>query len=290
MQLQQGEYQQATRSFSTLIGTQPQSNLVPYALLRRAVAYSNQQQYNQAEQDYKKILDEYMAHSTANSAILGLQEVTSQSGSGDFSRYLAKYKEANPEDANVASIEYESAKNLYFSQQYDRAIQQLQSFVETYPDNANVPEANYYIGESYYRSGQVDKALDMYYTLTTVENHPQSQRIMQRIAELESSQQNYANAVTYFQKLAQTARSKKQQYNAWQGLMTSYYQLAQQNPDLLDSVDYYAREILEKANISTNAANQASLYQGRAAYEQGNLDQAEPILSELVGEAPDENG
>ena len=291
LQVQQGEYQQATRSFSTLLETQPQSNLVPYALLRRAVAYSNQQQYRQAEQDYKKILDEYMAHSTANSAILGLQEVTSQSGnSGDFSRYLAKYKEANPEDANVASIEYESAKNLYFSQQYDLAIQQLQSFVETYPDNATVHEANYYIGESYYRSGQVDKALDMYYSLTTVENHPQNQRIMQRIAELESSQQNYANAVTYFQKLAQTARSKKQQYNAWQGLMTSYYQLAQQNPDLLDSVDYYAQEILEKANISTNAANQASLYRGRAAYEQGNLDQAEPILTELVGEAPDENG
>ncbi|WKN41955.1 tetratricopeptide repeat protein [Tunicatimonas pelagia] len=290
LQLQQGDYQQATQSFGSLVETQPQSNLVPYALLQRALAYSNQQQYRQAEQDYKKILDNYMAHSTANSAILGLQEVTAQSGSTDFPRYLAQYKEANPEDANVASIEYESAKNLYFSQKYDQAIQQLQSFIETYPDNANVPEANYYTGESYYRLGRLDEALDIYYALTTVENHPQNQRIMQRIAELESSQQNYANAVTYFQKLAQTARSKKQQYNAWQGLMTSYYQLAQENANLLDSVDYYAQQILERANVSTNAANQASLYRGRAAYEQGNLDQAEPILTELASVTPDENG
>ena len=290
LQLQEGDYQSATQSFGTLLDTQPQSNLVPYALLRRALAYSNQQRYGQAEQDYKRILDNYMAHPTANSAILGLQEVTAQSGSADFPRYLAQYKEANPENANVASIEYESAKSLYFSQKYDQAIQQLQSFVETYPDNANVPEANYYTGESYYRSGKLDEALDIYYSLTTVENHPQNQRIMQRIAELESSQQNYANAVTYFQKLAQTARSKKQQYNAWQGLMTSYYQLAQGNTSLLDSVDYYAQQILERANVSTNAANQASLYRGRVAYEQGNLDEAEPILVELANVAPDENG
>ncbi|MGB3589721.1 MAG: tetratricopeptide repeat protein, partial [Tunicatimonas sp.] len=290
LQLQQGDYQSATQSFGILLDTQPQSNLAPYALLRRALAYSNQQQYRQAEQDYKTILDDYMAHPTANSAILGLQEVTAQSGSTDFSRYLAQYKEANPEDANVASIEYESAKGLYFSQKYDQAIQQLQSFVATYSDNANVPEANYYIGESYYRLEQLDEALDVYYSLTTVENHPQNQRIMQRIAELESSQQNYANAVTYFQKLSQTARSKKQQYNAWQGLMTSYYQLAQENSSLLDSVDYYAQQILERANISANAANQANLYRGRVAYEQGNLDQAEPILSELANTAPDENG
>ncbi|MEM6842413.1 MAG: tetratricopeptide repeat protein [Bacteroidota bacterium] len=291
LQMQQGNYPQATQTFTQLLDSQPQSNLTPYALLRRAVAYSNQQQYQQAERDYERILDEYMAHSTANSAILGLQEVTAQSGnSADFSRYLAKYKEANPEDANVASIEYESAKNLYFSQQYDAAISRLTVFVGTYPDDANVPEANYYIGESYYRSGRVEEALDVYYALTTVENHPQNQRIMQRIAELESSQQNYANAVTYFQRLAQTARSKKQQYNAWQGLMASYYQLAQQNPDLLDSVDFYAQEILEKANVSTNAANQASLYRGRVAYQQGKLDEAEPILGGLVASAPDENG
>lgn len=290
LQLQQGDYANAIQTFGTLLDTQPQSNLVPYALLRRALAYSNQQQYRQAEQDYKNILDNYMAHSTANSAILGLQETSTQSGSGDFSRYLARYKQANPEDANVASIEYESAKNLYFSQKYEQAVQQLQTFIEAYPDNANVPEANYYIGEAYYRSGKSEEALDVYYSLTTVDNHPQDQRIMQRIAELESSQQNYANAVTYFQKLSQTARTKKQQYNAWQGLMTSYYQLAQDNPSLLDSVDYYAQQILERANVSANAVNQASLYRGRVAYEQGDLDQAEPILEQLANRVPDENG
>ncbi|MEM9671158.1 MAG: tetratricopeptide repeat protein [Bacteroidota bacterium] len=291
LQLQQGDYRNAIQGFTALLENQSQSVLAPYALLRRAVAYSNQQQYREAEQDYKRILDEYMSHPTANSAILGLQEVTTLSGSSSsFSAYLTKYKEANPEDANVAGIEYESAKNLYFSQQYTQAIQQLQKFADTYPDNTNTPEARYYIGESYYRLGRIEEALETYYALTAVPNHPQIQRIMQRIAELEQSQANYANAVTYFQRLAQSARTTKQRYNAWQGLMTSYYELARENPLLLDSVDYYAQQILEKANVSTNAANQASLFRGRAAYEQGNLGQAEQVLAELAQSAPDENG
>ena len=291
LQLQEGDYDASIQNFTQLVQTQSQSNLVPYALLRRALAYSNQQKYNQAGDDYQRILDDFITHPTANSAILGLQEVSAQSGgSANFSRYLTKYKEANPEDANVASIEYESAKNLYFSQQYDQAINQLQSFIDTYPDNVNAPEAQYYIGESYYRSKRTNEALEVYYSLDAQANHPQAERIVQRIAELEQLQRNFPNAVTYFQQLAKLARNKKQQYNAWQGLMTSYYELSRENPSLLDSVDYYAQQIVEKANVSANATSQANLYRGKAAYEQGDLEKGQQFLSETVAASTDVNG
>ena len=136
LNFEQGNYDAAVSGFSQLIKTYPQSNLAPYGLLRRALAYSNQKNYRGASQDYKKILDSYGTHKTANSALLGLQEVSRQTGGTDeFSTYLARYKEANPENENVASIEYESAKNLYFSQDYNNAIEQLNNFINNYPNS-----------------------------------------------------------------------------------------------------------------------------------------------------------
>ena len=291
LNFEQRNYDNAIAGFTQLINTQSQSNLVPYALLRRALAYSNKNQYQQASADYKRILDQYAAHKTANSALLGLQEVSGQLGNRDeFASYLSKYKQANPENANVANIEFESARNLYFEQDYDNAIQQLNAFINNYPNNGNVDEARYYIGESYYRSDRADQALQVLYEIEANGKYPRMSRVVQRIAELEQAQGSLANAVTYYQKLANLASNKKEQYNAWSGLMTTYYSLSDNNKSLLDSVSKYAQLIVEKANVSANAVNQALLYQGKAAYEQGNLEKAKEYFTQTVQAAKDVNG
>ena len=291
LSFEQGNYDAAITGFSQLIKTYTQSNLVPYALLRRALAYSNKKEYQAASQDYKKILDDYGTHKTANSALLGLQEVSAQTGgSGEFATYLARYKEANPENENVANIEYETAKNLYFSQNYDAAIERLNDFINNYPGNANVDEARYYIAESYYRAERNEQALEVFYQIEANGKYPRMSRIVQRIAELERANGSLPNAITYYQKLARQARNKKEQYTAWSGLMSAYYNLAQTNRSVLDSVDKYANLIIERANVSANAVNQALLYRGKAAYEQGNLAEAREQFTRTVAAAKDENG
>ena len=291
LNFEQTNYDAAINGFTQLIKTYPQSNLVPYALLRRALAYSNQNNYRAASQDYKAILDSYGTHKTANSALLGLQEVSRQTGNtSEFSTYLARYKEANPENENVASIEYESAKNLYFSQDYNNAIEQLNDFINNYPNHPSVDEARYYIGESYYRAERPEQALEVFYEVEANGRYPRMSRVVQRIAELEQADGNEANAITYYQKLANQARNKKEQYAAWSGLMSAYYRLAQSNPTMLDSVDKYAELIIERGNVSANAVNQALLFQGKAAYEQDDLERAKALFERTVAAAQDENG
>ncbi len=287
-----GNYQAAINGFSRLIRTNNQSILVPYAYLRRALAYTNMQQYSQASADYKEIIRSYTGHSTANSALLGLQEVQSLSGQGedDFPEYLAIFKAANPENKELANIEFESAKNLYFTQKYQAAVQRLEEFIDNYPDNVNVDEARYYIAESYYRSDQIEKALRQFYQIAEQGTSSRLNRALQRIAELEQVQDNHAQAIQYFRRLAKIARNKREQFNAWSGMMTSYYALGQQNGQMLDSVDYYANLILEKGNVSAAAENMAMLYQGKAAYERENYDKAIDSFLKTLNSAKDEYG
>ena len=65
---------------------------------------------DQAEQDYKKILDSYITSNAANSALLGLQNTFKLNNKDlEFESYLTRYKEAHPENQTLENIELESA-------------------------------------------------------------------------------------------------------------------------------------------------------------------------------------
>lgn len=289
---QEGNYKEAVAGFTQLIRNSSNSNLVPYALLRRALAYTNQKQYAQATTDYKKILDDYISHQTANSALLGLQETISLGGgdTNELNEYIARYRKANPDDKNLANIEFESAKNVYFSQKYDLAVESLQEFIANYPDNANVDEAKFYIGESFYRANQIDRALEVYYEIAEKGTSARLSRAIHRIAELEQSKGNYQEAITYYNRLENLARNKREQFEAWSGLMTSYFELGKNNEAQLDSVEKYADLILEKGNVSARAGNMALLYKGKASFERENYDKAIDDFLKTLNSAKDVYG
>lgn len=112
-----------------------------------------------------------------------------------------------------------------------------------------------------------------------------SSRVTARIAELQYRLGNYQQAVPVFQQLAREASTKKDQYNAWSGLMESYYMLAR-----YDSSDLYANLILEKGNVSAGAQNKASLFLGKAAMARGDYELAKDEFLNTLNTAQDEYG
>jgi len=104
-----------------------------------------------------------------------------------------------------------------------------------------------------------------------------------RLAVLHTNLGEYPTAKNYYLRLNAIARNKKEEYNAWSGLMQSYYELEQ-----YDSVQYFARMILDKGSVSTNAQTQASLFLGKAIESQGNKGGAVDHYLNTVNTATDE--
>jgi TolA-binding protein len=286
LDFEQGKYESAVSLFSRLIQNKSQSTYVPYALQRRALANANLNKYDNSIADYKRILNEYATHSVANGALLGLQEaLTNQGKSDQFGPYLASYKKANPDNQALESIEFESAKNLYFSQKYERAIEGFNEYVRNYPGSSFKNESQFYIAESYYRLNEANKALEFYYDVIKQPSSPQATRSIQRIAELESRNKRYPEAIKFYHQLANRAQNKKEQYNAWAGLMESHFML-----NKYDSAEFYANTILERGNVNANAQNNALLYLGKSAYAKGELDEAVDHFLNALNTAKDENG
>lgn len=280
-----GDYAKAVEQFKEMLQKVPQSNLVPFALSKRAIAYFNLSQYELALVDYRNILQNYMSHPTANGALLGLQEIYAiQNIEGDFDEFLLAYKKANPNDRDVSNIEYDAAKSLYFNQSYEKAGLAFKNFIENYPDNAKVAEARYYMADAYYRKGAYNEALPIFNEVIASSNSIFRKRAVQKVADIELNNANYDKAEAFYKQLLKLAENPRDQYNAWSGLLT----IAEQR-NAYDEIINYSDLIINKGNVNTKALTEAYVSKGLAYFNQGKYDLALKPFELAIATAEDEN-
>ncbi|WP_295495480.1 tetratricopeptide repeat protein, partial [uncultured Ralstonia sp.] len=305
-----GNNEDAITGFSRLIKVKPGSPFVPYALLKRGIAQENLQKYDKAIADYKKIIDNHTSHKIARDAISSLQQALTSAGkSENFDDYLAKFKQANPNSEALESIEFETAKALYYNQKYEEAISSFTNYLNNFPavariGNPSMPanptmyyyDSKYYLAESYYRlaveieqkdssgyGAAYNNALRYYKEVVDDNKSDYVNKSIYRIAGLEYKNHSYKSAIKYYDQLLEKASNKKQQFNAWTGLMLSYYGLSK-----FDKVEMYANEILSRGNASNR--NKAMLYLGKAAYASGDHLKATDEFVNTLNTAKDANG
>jgi TolA-binding protein len=283
---EQGKYGNAAAGFSRVIDGSKTSAFLPYAYAKRAASYYNLKDYNKTAADYIYVIEHYTTHPAADGVLVSLQEALNLANrSGEFDKYLGLVKSANPDAKGLESVQYESAKNTYFSQDYQRAITRLQDYMAAYPESPRIVEAKYYIAESYYRLKDYSGALKIYKDIGNDNEFQMINKVVARISELEFQAGTYENAIPAYMRLAAISTSKKDLYTAWSGLMESHYLLSQ-----YDSADKYANLIIEKGNINAGAVNKASLYLGKTAMARGDYETAKDEFLNTVNSAQDEYG
>lgn len=284
--IEQGEYAQAIEGLSQLIKTESSSAYVPYSYARRAASYFNTKAYAQTIDDYSMLLRLYPSHPLAQEVLLPLQEALDLAGrSSEFESYLASVKKANPDNKGLESLEFETAKKMYFNEQYEKAIGALQAFSVAYPLSTFSLEGSYYVAESYYRLRKWDQAATVYEDLKKSPTFLYAGRVAARLADVKFKLGRYQEAVECFHYYEKFASTKKELYTVLAGLMESFYLLAQ-----YDSTDFYAKQVVERAAINAGAENKASLYIGKAAMARGDYSGAEDEFLNTLNAARDEYG
>ncbi len=284
--IEQGSYQASVDGLSQLIRESSHSKFLPYAYMRRASSYYNLRQYDRTIADYSTVVRQFTNHPLAQEALLPLQDALSQAGrSGEFDSYMAHFKRANPENKGVEAIEFETAKNAFFGQQYPAAAIALNNFIVNYPQSTRLQEARYYVAESYFRMEDFGKALPLYEQLAEDKNFHLGNRVVSRAAEINFRRGNYGAAIGHYHHLERLSANKVEQYTAWAGLMDAFFL-----SERYDSSDVYARTILQHGAVNAGGQNKASLYLGKSAFQQGDFEGAKDEFINTLNTAQDEYG
>ncbi|WP_035333374.1 tetratricopeptide repeat protein [Dyadobacter crusticola] len=283
---QNQSYSAAVKGFTRMINEQPKSLMIPAALLRRAQSYYNLQVYEQAIVDFRKILTEHPESPSASSALEGIQEsYTAVGRPEEFTQVLGVVRKNNPGNEKLEEVEFDNVRNLYYAEKYQNAIQALKEFLSSYPASKHKFDANYFIASSYDKLGQVNEALQGYRQVVQDNKSTFVAASAQRSAELEIGRGNYNNAVTNFRILLRNSENKKEQTQAWIGLMDTYYTLKS-----YDSTLYYAKEVINVGNVVPGGLGKAQLYLGKVPYDKGDLTKAAEEFKKISKSSKDEFG
>lgn len=278
--MEETSYSEASRAYSDLINGKPNSPFVPYALEGRAVANFSMQNYDQTIQDYKTILDRHPNAQNAETALKGLQETLALQGrSGEFSDYLARYKGSNPSNSSVQSLEFESAKSMYFDKNYAQAAKAFENYLRNYPQSSQKADALYFLGDSYFQLGNKDQALAQFKALEREPASPQRLRAIQRLGAIELENGNYDQAIPYLQTAAENARNKIEEAEAVQGLMVANFETKKYNQAIVN-----ADRLMTLDGIIPESTPKALLTKAKSERESNRKADAETTLMTLINE------
>jgi tetratricopeptide (TPR) repeat protein len=281
-----GNYGPAVAGFTNLINNRAESRLVPFALQRRGIAYNNLRRHQEAAADFKRVLDEFPTSRAASNSLLSLQEsLNATNQAEEFDQYLTHFKNANPQSDALESIEFEAAKSLYFSENYPQAATKFEAYLQNYPNNNLAVEARYFLADAYFRQNKKEIALQRMREVVAENKSEYVNRAVARVAEMEFENQNYHEAIKFYNRLREQSNNRRDQASALLGIMKSHYLLKD-----YDNTRKAATALIDLGGATPLALNTAMLYRGKAFYDQGKLDEAIKEFTATATAATDVSG
>ena len=160
----QDDDDKAFECFNKLASTVKDSTFVARAYVEMGSLARNQSQYNEALGYYKTVVEQMPLSGYAEDALAAIESIYQTKN--DPEEYLS-YMEAigkgsvKTEDEKEM-MRFNSAEQIFLSENYQKALPALQSYLDKYPDSANAYKADFYMAESYRALGKLEQANDCY--------------------------------------------------------------------------------------------------------------------------------
>jgi tetratricopeptide (TPR) repeat protein len=287
MEMDKSKYENAIAILTDLLRKKPNSPLVPQVLLKRALSFANVGSNDRAIGDYKLIINKFSNTSYAEEALLGLREsLNSENRSEEFFEIAEQFRKSNPGANSVVNLQFDSAKDLYYAEKYDKAISAFKNYIKTYPTSSNLPEANFLIAESNYILKNLNEALKYYQIIIDNNQIDYLSKSAARSAGIQVGNEQYNDAIKNYLNVLSSTSNQREILLAWEGLVKSYYFTGN-----YDKCIEYAEKIkTEGGSTVIGAANRATLYIGKSYMQKKNNVKAKEEFEKVISMAKDVNG
>ena len=275
----------ADSSFSVLIHSQPSSEWLPLALLKRGLLKLNTHDTSSAVTDFQEVIQKFPQKGEALQALLSLQELESQGAFtlADLERITANFKRNNPSLESHESLDFNQIKNYYFRGHLGLVSQGAIDFLNRYPQSTYNPEILYYHADALFQDKQYEAALVVFDKMLTYVEFAYFNRALEKRGNCLLELTQYELAIANYYQLQLYSRNTKELNRAHRGLMLAYAYLNE------DSAFHYAEKVAYASITSPSDRTKAKMLLLKIAVSRGDEKSLKRMVEELARD-PGEEG
>ncbi len=224
MQLE--NYKQAISDFQSFMQEHPQSTLVPAANLQIGLAYGNTDRNNEALTTYKEVVRDYPGTDESLEAI-GLARLiyARQNRINDYLDWVETLDFVNFDKSTLDSTAFNSAFDLYSSDQCEEAISAFSSYLKRFAKGIFAVKANYYLSNCARRLNRVQLAKTSYENILEFPRNEYTEEAVEQLAVYADKAGDKSKARKYYRQLAGLAEKENKKLKANQGIMRTSFDL-----------------------------------------------------------------
>lgn len=273
----QNNFDQAIYAYKAFIQQHPKSQHVRQAHTRLAQAYMNSGNTAMAISTYKYVVETYPGSQEAKDALTNLETIYTEEGNtSEFFDYI-RTKNMNISADRQDSISFRAAETKYNRGDCDGAVRACQDYLRQFPNGSFVAKAHFYKAECQYGQRQYDDALVDYEAIIKSYKTDYNITALHKASSILYNKKEYAKALRYFNKLAESTTDNDEVLYANNGAMRSAYFLKEYQNALTASVN-----IIEANPTDAELLSEALLIAGNSAKELNQISEAKRYYGRLA--------
>jgi TolA-binding protein len=263
--LQLDKHNDAIAVYKTLLSQYKRSSLGAKASLELAMTCRTLNLLPEAIEAYKQTIEKYPNTNEAYSALDGMEQIYVETNNvAEYIAYTKTLKKMNLKSTTQEdSLIYVTAELQYMMNNYEQALAGLNTYLTTFcPDGRYCINAMLYAANCHYMLEQYEQAKELYITLANTEGHSHIEKACMHVAEISYDQQEYATALTYFERMYTVASNQKMAQAALLGMLRCSYYTNNDNITIKHATNMLATDKLDK-----DIKNEAIYYRASAYYK-----------------------
>ena len=268
----------AFKCFNTIAEVVKDSTFVAKAYIEMGSLARNQSQFNEALGYYKTVVEQMPLSGCAEDALLAIESIyQTRNTPEEYLAYIDSIgKGATKTEDEKESMIFNSAEQIFLSENYQKALVALKNYTDKYPDGQYVYKADFYMAESYKHLGKSEQACDCYKRVIEGGEGSFVELSMLNFASISYRLEHWDEAYGAYSSLLSSAKLESNTFEALKGMMRSAYRGHKVNESIKSADNLMADPRCDKA-----LKEEAEYIKAKSYLSSSRRDEAFSILERL---------
>lgn len=251
----------ASENYKVIVSNFKSSSYIKKSLLQLAYIEYNKQKFDEALLMYQRVLQQYPGSQESQTALNMIRNIYKKKNDIDgFSNFVKQIGgHANVSEAQLDSLSFEVAQELYLDGDCDKAQPLLNAYIQKYGEGFFLLHAHFYRAECFYSKGFEFEALPDYEYVLQFTKNSFTETSLVNASHIAINSFQYQKALEFLQRLESEAELKPNLLVARKGMMVCYDKIKDYKK-LIETGDTYI--VTEK--ISINDKRMANMLMAQA--------------------------